>query len=132
MGGEVQRAGLKASHDVHRPSWFLLSALPEICRHASSDWINDNAPRLGAAVAFYTLLSLAPVVVIHGRFVRRCLWARSFATVLSTGFLLVVSQVLSAWMTRNEDCRAARCHVDCFGSANSGAVLPSCMSRFGR
>jgi membrane protein len=26
--------------------------------------MNDNAPRLGAAVAFYTLLSLAPVIVI--------------------------------------------------------------------
>jgi membrane protein len=31
---------------------------------ASSEWINDNAPRLGAAVAFYALLSLAPVIVI--------------------------------------------------------------------
>ena len=35
-----------------------------MCRQASSDWVNDNAPRLGAAVAFYTLLSLAPVIVI--------------------------------------------------------------------
>ena len=35
-----------------------------MCRQASSDWIDDNAPRLGAAVAFYTLLSLAPVIVI--------------------------------------------------------------------
>ena len=33
-------------------------------RQASSEWIDDNAPRLGAAVAFYTLLSLAPVIVI--------------------------------------------------------------------
>ena len=33
-------------------------------RQASSEWINDNAPRLGASVAFYTLLSLAPVIVI--------------------------------------------------------------------
>ncbi len=31
---------------------------------ASSEWFNDNAPRLGASVAFYTLLSLAPVLVI--------------------------------------------------------------------
>jgi membrane protein len=35
-----------------------------MCRQASSDWINDDTPRLGAAVAFYTLLSLAPVIVI--------------------------------------------------------------------
>jgi membrane protein len=42
----------------------VLRALPRMCRHASSEWVNDNAPRLGAAVAFYTLLSLAPVIVI--------------------------------------------------------------------
>jgi len=35
-----------------------------MCRQASSAWVNDNASRLGAAVAFYTLLSLAPVIVI--------------------------------------------------------------------
>jgi membrane protein len=35
-----------------------------VFRQASSEWINDNAPRLGASVAFYTLLSLAPVIVI--------------------------------------------------------------------
>jgi membrane protein len=35
-----------------------------MCRQASSDWVNDNASRLGAAIAFYTLLSLAPVIVI--------------------------------------------------------------------
>jgi membrane protein len=35
-----------------------------MCRQASSDWMTDNASRLGAAVAFYTLLSLAPVIVI--------------------------------------------------------------------
>jgi membrane protein len=33
-------------------------------RQTSSNWIDDNAPRLAAAVAFYTLLSLAPVIVI--------------------------------------------------------------------
>ena len=33
-------------------------------RQASSEWVDDNAPRLGASVAFYTLLSLAPVIVI--------------------------------------------------------------------
>jgi membrane protein len=41
-----------------------LKALPRVFRQASSEWINDNAPRLGAAVAFYTLLSLAPTIVI--------------------------------------------------------------------
>ena len=35
-----------------------------MCRQASSDWVNDNVSRLSAAVAFYTLLSIAPVIVI--------------------------------------------------------------------
>jgi membrane protein len=35
-----------------------------VFRQASSEWIDDNAQRLGASVAFYTLLSLAPIVVI--------------------------------------------------------------------
>ncbi len=33
-------------------------------RRASSEWIDDNVPRLGASVSFYTLLSVAPVIVI--------------------------------------------------------------------
>jgi membrane protein len=45
-------------------SWIPLKALRGVFRQASSDWIDDNAPRLGAAVAFYTLLSLAPLIVI--------------------------------------------------------------------
>jgi membrane protein len=35
-----------------------------MCRQASSESINDNTSRLGAAVAFYTLLSAAPVILI--------------------------------------------------------------------
>jgi len=45
-------------------SWLPLKALPRVFRQASSEWYDDNAPRLGASVAFYTLLSLAPVIVI--------------------------------------------------------------------
>ncbi|HLK68078.1 MAG TPA: YihY/virulence factor BrkB family protein [Bryobacteraceae bacterium] len=41
-----------------------MKALPQICRQASSEWINDSAQRLGASVAFYTLLSMAPLIVI--------------------------------------------------------------------
>jgi membrane protein len=64
MGGEAKPPGLNASLDAKTPAWFLPRALSGICRQASSDWMNDNASRLGAAVAFYTLLSLAPVIVI--------------------------------------------------------------------
>jgi membrane protein len=31
---------------------------------ASSEWINDNGPRLSASLAFYTLLSLGPIIVL--------------------------------------------------------------------
>lgn len=64
MGGEAKPSGLNVSHDAKRSPWLLLRALPPMCRQASIDWVNDNASRLGAAVAFYTLLSLAPVIVI--------------------------------------------------------------------
>ena len=64
MGGEAKPPGPNASLDAKTPAWFLPRALSGICRQASSDWMNDNASRLGAAVAFYTLLSLAPVIVI--------------------------------------------------------------------
>ena len=47
-----------------RRSWLLLKALPRVFRQASIEWVEDDAPRLSAAVAFYTLLSLAPVLVI--------------------------------------------------------------------
>ena len=45
-------------------AWTLLKVLPRLLRQASNEWVNDNAPRLGASVAFYTLLSLAPAIVI--------------------------------------------------------------------
>jgi membrane protein len=38
-------------------SWSLL-------RDTATEWWDDNAPRLGAALAFYTLLSLAPLLVV--------------------------------------------------------------------
>jgi Predicted membrane protein len=38
----------------------ILSALKE----AIAEWSNDNVPRLGASLAFYTLLSLAPLLVV--------------------------------------------------------------------
>src|SRR5581483_968663 len=33
-------------------------------REAASQWSNHNAPRLGAALAYYTVLSLAPLLVL--------------------------------------------------------------------
>jgi membrane protein len=42
----------------------LLEALTVLLRQAGAAWFADNAPRLGAALAFYTLFSLAPVLII--------------------------------------------------------------------
>lgn len=64
MGGELKTPQPDASRHTSSAAWLLLKALPRVFRQASSEWINDNAPRLGASVAFYTLLSLAPVLVI--------------------------------------------------------------------
>ena len=64
MGGELKPPQPNVSRHTSRSAWLLLQALPRVFRQASSEWINDNAPRLGAAVAFYSLLSLAPVIVI--------------------------------------------------------------------
>jgi membrane protein len=44
--------------------WLQFKVLLRMCRQASTEWVDDNAQRLGASIAFYTLLSLAPVIVI--------------------------------------------------------------------
>jgi membrane protein len=36
----------------------------DLVRTAFSEWMDDKAPRLGAALAFYTALSLAPLLVV--------------------------------------------------------------------
>ena len=64
MGGELKPPKPNASRHSGGSSWLLLKALPRVFRQASREWINDNVPRLGASVAFYTLLSLAPIIVI--------------------------------------------------------------------
>ena len=40
-----------------RNSWRLL-------KEAASEWSNDKAPRLGAALSYYTIFSLAPVLLL--------------------------------------------------------------------
>lgn len=48
-----------SSHPTSLPrSIFLL------VKQTASDWIDDHAPRLAAALAYYALLSLAPLIVV--------------------------------------------------------------------
>lgn len=49
---------------ANQPWWLVAKALPRVGGQASRAWVDDNVPRLGAALSFYTLLSLAPVIVI--------------------------------------------------------------------
>src|SRR6478736_2647633 len=39
-------------------------ALWWVLRHAVAGWWNDNVPRLGASLAYYTLFALAPILVV--------------------------------------------------------------------
>ena len=42
----------------------FLETLTVLLRKAGTAWLADNAPTLGAALAFYTLFSLAPVLIV--------------------------------------------------------------------
>lgn len=41
-----------------------LKEIGGVLKETVNEWISDKAPRLGASLAFYTLLSLAPLVVV--------------------------------------------------------------------
>src|ERR1039458_1127111 len=52
---------------VQRIQQFLSLRRAEIgalLKETVNAWIDDNAPRLGASLAFYTLLSLAPLLIV--------------------------------------------------------------------
>jgi membrane protein len=42
----------------------LVETLMVLLRQAGAAWLADNAPRFGASLAFYTLFSLAPVLIV--------------------------------------------------------------------
>ena len=43
---------------------MTLKSLLSILKVAAGKWLDHNAPRLGAALAFYTILSLSPLVIL--------------------------------------------------------------------
>jgi membrane protein len=49
------------THETRRLTFGTLMGL---LRQALAEWLNDDAPRLGASLAFYALLSLAPGIII--------------------------------------------------------------------
>src|SRR5438309_978004 len=46
------------------PSAMKVKEIPGLLKEAAIEWFNDNAPRLGAALAYYTIFALAPLLVI--------------------------------------------------------------------
>ena len=46
------------------PTKHSLREVPGMLWTAAKDWSSDNVPRLGASLAYYTLFSMAPVLVI--------------------------------------------------------------------
>jgi membrane protein len=36
----------------------------ELLKQAAADWMDDNAPRLGASLAYYTVFSISPLMLI--------------------------------------------------------------------
>ena len=52
---------------VQRIQQFLRlrrSEIGALLKETGKAWIDGNAPRLGASLAFYTLLSLAPILIV--------------------------------------------------------------------
>src|SRR4051812_12649769 len=59
---------MPSGHRDHAPAArrarITLGALWVILRRSLAGWWNDNVPRLGASLAYYTLFSLAPILVV--------------------------------------------------------------------
>jgi hypothetical protein len=57
----VPKASVAMTDEVTRPSLWTFSELKRLFIHSYNDFNEDQAPRLGAALAYYTALSLAPL-----------------------------------------------------------------------
>ena len=50
------------SQETHQDSFFGTSFA--ILKQTGQEWLEDKAPQLGAALAYYTVFSLAPLVLV--------------------------------------------------------------------
>src|SRR6185295_15278468 len=68
MANPSPTAATNPSHEVlrHLRQFCCLNfkEILALLKETVSEWSDDKAPRLGASVAFYTLLSLAPLVIV--------------------------------------------------------------------
>ena len=54
----------EASADTHRASKSKPAGMVSLFRKTAEEWIEDKCPQLGAALAYYTIFSLAPMVLV--------------------------------------------------------------------
>jgi membrane protein len=59
-----QERGCNSSAAVNQASAMKPRAAWQFLRDAYHDWVMDDAPRLGAALAYYTLFAIAPLLII--------------------------------------------------------------------
>ncbi len=64
MAGAGPQSVSRKGRQVRRIFRLRLRDIVGLVREAASDWSDDNALRLSASLAFYTLLSLAPLLVV--------------------------------------------------------------------
>jgi membrane protein len=64
MADKKPEPGSESSRNFRRIFRLRLKDIAGLMREAAIDWNDDNAPRLSASLAFYTLLSLAPLLVL--------------------------------------------------------------------
>src|SRR5580693_8956052 len=53
-----------AVREARRRHLLSPKAVFELLKMTSTEWSNDKVPRMGAALAYYTIFSLAPLLVI--------------------------------------------------------------------
>jgi membrane protein len=54
----------ETSADTHRANKLKPAGLVSLFRKTAEEWIQDKCPQLGAALAYYTVFSLAPMVLV--------------------------------------------------------------------
>lgn len=54
----------RTSRPTSAPLPLRVREIPGLVLTAAKDWSSDNVPRLGASLAYYTLFSIAPVLII--------------------------------------------------------------------
>jgi hypothetical protein len=64
MAGAGPQSVSKRGRDVRRIFRLRFRDIGGLIRESASEWSDDNAMRLSASLAFYTLLSLAPLLVV--------------------------------------------------------------------